>query len=114
MGLILGLGRFPGGGNGNTHAVFLPEKSYGQRSLAGYSLWGCEESDATEHTSWSRMGLHSLRRILRKRDNRKGKYHEKMEAEDFLDGPVLKNPPANAGNTGFTPGRGRFHVLQGN
>ena len=37
-----------------------------------------------------------------------------MEAEDFLDGPVLKNPPANAGDTGFTPGRGRFHMLQGN
>ena len=37
-----------------------------------------------------------------------------MEAEDFLDGPVLKNPPANAGDTCFTPGRGRFHVLQGN
>ena len=23
-------------------AVFLPGKSHGQRSLAGYSLWGCE------------------------------------------------------------------------
>ena len=22
--------------------VFLPEKSYGQRSLADYSLWGCK------------------------------------------------------------------------
>ena len=28
--------------------VFLPEKSYGQRSLVGYSLWGHKESDMTE------------------------------------------------------------------
>ena len=38
-GSIPGLGKSPGGGNGN-----------GQRSLAGYSLWGCKESDMTEHT----------------------------------------------------------------
>jgi len=31
-------------------SVFLPGKSYGQRSLAGYSSWGCKESDMTEHT----------------------------------------------------------------
>ena len=30
--------------------VFLPGKSHGQRSLVGYSLWGWEESDTTEHT----------------------------------------------------------------
>ena len=27
--------------------VFLPEKSHGQRSLAGYSPWGHRESDTT-------------------------------------------------------------------
>ena len=27
--------------------VFLPGKSHGQRSLAGYSPWGCRESDIT-------------------------------------------------------------------
>ena len=30
--------------------VFLPEESCGQRSLAGYSPWGCKESDMTEAT----------------------------------------------------------------
>ena len=30
--------------------VFLPRESHGQRSLAGYSPWGCKESDTTEHT----------------------------------------------------------------
>ena len=28
--------------------VFLPEKSHGQRSLAGYSPWGRKELDMTE------------------------------------------------------------------
>ena len=28
--------------------VFLPGKSPGERSLVGYSLWGCKESDMTE------------------------------------------------------------------
>ena len=33
--------------------VFLPEKSHGWRSLAGYSPWGCRESDRTEKlTLW--------------------------------------------------------------
>ena len=27
--------------------VFLPGKAHGQRSLVGYSPWGCKESDTT-------------------------------------------------------------------
>ena len=30
--------------------VFLPGKFHGQKSVAGYSPWGCKESDMTEHT----------------------------------------------------------------
>ena len=30
--------------------VFLPGKSHGQRSLAGYSPWGGKESNTTEVT----------------------------------------------------------------
>ena len=29
--------------------LLLPEKSYGQRNLAGYSPWGHKESDVTEY-----------------------------------------------------------------
>ena len=29
--------------------VFLPGESHGQKSLVGYSPWGCRESDTTEH-----------------------------------------------------------------
>ena len=33
-----------------TTPVFLPGESHGQRSLAGYSPWGCKESDIIEAT----------------------------------------------------------------
>ena len=42
----------PGGGNGNplrSAPVFLPGKSHGQRILAGYSPWGRQESETSEH-----------------------------------------------------------------
>ena len=44
--------RYPGGGNGNPLRYSLPGKSHGQRSLAGYSPWGCTESDMTEWQCW--------------------------------------------------------------
>ena len=34
--------------------------------------------------------------------------------EDFPGGTVVKNPPANAGDTGSSPGPGRFHMPQSN
>ena len=34
--------------------------------------------------------------------------------EDFPGGPVVKNPPANAGDTGSIPGPGKFQVLSRN
>ena len=46
LGSVPELGRSPGEGNGSP--VFLPGKSYGQRRLAGYSPWGCKESDTTD------------------------------------------------------------------
>ena len=48
--LIPGLGRSPGEGNGNPLQYFLPGKFHEQRSLLGYSPWGCKESDMIEHT----------------------------------------------------------------
>ena len=34
--------------------------------------------------------------------------------KDFPGGTVVKNPPANAGDTGSTPGPERSHMPQGN
>ena len=61
--------------------VFLPREFHGQRSLASYSPQGHEEDmDTTEqltHTLW-----------------------------DFPGGPVVKNPPCNAGDMGLIPSQG--------
>ena len=38
----------------------------------------------------------------------------KVEKEGFPGGAVVKNPPANAGDTGSSPGPGRSHMLQSN
>ena len=51
LGLILGLGRSPGGGHGNSLQYSCLENLHGQRSLAGYSLWGCKQLDMTEQLS---------------------------------------------------------------
>ena len=48
LGLIPGLGRSPGGGHDNPLQYSYLENPYGQRSLAGYLLWGHKESDMTE------------------------------------------------------------------
>ena len=43
------IGKIPCRGKWQPAPVFLPGKSHGQRSLAGYSPWGHKESDMTEH-----------------------------------------------------------------
>ena len=50
IGSIPGLGRSPGEGNADTLQYSWPGKSHGQRSLAGYSPWGCKES--TRLSDW--------------------------------------------------------------
>ena len=42
--------------------VFLPGKSHGQRSLAGYSPWGCQKLDMTEPLS---MHTNRAKRVLK-------------------------------------------------
>ena len=46
--LIPESGRSPGGGNNNPFQYSCLKKPYRQRSLEGYSPWGCKESDMTE------------------------------------------------------------------
>ena len=48
LSLIPGLGRSPGGGQGSALQNSCLENTSGQRSLAGYSLWGSQEWDTTE------------------------------------------------------------------
>ena len=50
LGLIPGLGGFPGEREWQLTPVFLPGESQGWGSLVGCHLWGCTESDTTEAT----------------------------------------------------------------
>ena len=50
MGLIPGLGRYPGGGNGNLLQYACLKNTHGQRSLVGHSPLSHKESDITEAT----------------------------------------------------------------
>ena len=49
--LIPELGRSPGRGRGNPLQYSCLENPHGQRSLSGYSPWGCKELDTTERLS---------------------------------------------------------------
>ena len=43
-----------------------------------------------------------------------GKHHSKSSPKDFSGGAVVKNLPANAEDTGSSPGPGRSHMPQSN
>ena len=51
LGSIPRLGRSPGGGHGNPLQCSCLENPHGQRSLEGYSPWGCKQLDTTERLS---------------------------------------------------------------
>ena len=53
LGWIPGWGRAPGKRKWQPTPVFLPGESHGQSILAGYSPWGCRESDVTERLTLS-------------------------------------------------------------
>ena len=43
------VGKMPWSRKWQPTPVFLPGKFHGQRSLMGYSQWGCKELDTTQH-----------------------------------------------------------------
>ena len=53
LGLVPGLGRLPGEGHDNPLQYSFLENPHGQRSLTGYSPWGCKKSDMPEQLSTS-------------------------------------------------------------
>ena len=64
VGLIPGSGRSPGEGEWQPIPIFLSGKSYGQRSLAGYSSKGHKELDMTEWLSTWERKVHRPWRLL--------------------------------------------------
>ena len=53
------IGKIPWRKAQKLNPVFLPGESHGQRSLAGYSPWGCRESNMTEATQHAHMHANS-------------------------------------------------------
>ena len=51
LGLIPSLGKSPGGGHGKPFQYSCLENPHEQRSLVGYSSWGCRELNTTERLS---------------------------------------------------------------
>ena len=49
--------------------VFLSGESHGQRSLEGYSPWGCKESDTTEATARTLGGGEETREEVEEGEN---------------------------------------------
>ena len=70
LGLIPGLVRSPGEGHGNPIQYSCLENPHRQRSLVGYSPWGCKESDMTEqlstaqHRSYIKYSYHKIITII--------------------------------------------------
>jgi len=67
LGSIPGWGRSPGEGYSTTLQYSCLEKSHGQRSLVGYSLWGRKESDTTERLHF--LFFHFLLSMVKKRND---------------------------------------------
>ena len=80
--LIPGLGRFPWRRKWQPIPAFLPAESHGQ-----YSPWGRKESDTTSQLSHT---------------------HPDESSGASQVAQVVKNLPANAGDTGLIPRLGRF------
>ena len=59
------LGRSPGAGNGNPLQYSCQGNPTDQRSLEGYSPWGCKESAMTERPSTHFEGLCSIQARVR-------------------------------------------------
>ena len=58
--------KFPWRAKWQPTLVFLPGESYGQRSLVGYSPWGCKESGMTEQVTLSLSLAEVPKRIVGK------------------------------------------------
>ena len=64
----------------------------------------------TEHPIGAQLsGTQLLKGVLMPHAGGKG---AKVRGQSFPGGPVLRNPPANAGDMGSIPGMARFHMPQ--
>ena len=88
MSSIPGLGKSLWSREWQSTPVFIPGKFHGQRSLAVYSSWGCNESDTTE---W--LSAHKDRLRRGKRFHRCQRRHQSpgSETKDFITHGTASN-----------------------
>ena len=67
--------KFPWGGKWQPTPVFLPGKSHGWWSLAGYNPWGHKESDTTLFSVMSRCKHRDVYQIERVRIHKQSQIH---------------------------------------
>ena len=60
-------------------------------------------------TNWLLPALKSTSKI-----EQWSEHYQKSKGRDFPGGAMVKNPPANAGDTGLIPGPGRSHMPRSN
>ena len=67
-----------------THSSILPEKSLGQRTLAGYNPWDCKESDTTKVLSM--LLILSVTRERKKSPNASAHWERREELSSSVCG----------------------------
>ena len=72
----------------------------------------CDLKPPAANTAWQREMIWGYTETWDK--NPQISSFNKMYSVGFPGGTVVKNPPANAGDTGSIPGLGRFHMLRSN
>ena len=68
-----------------SQTVFLPAELHGQRSLAGYSPWGCKEVDRTERLTL--MTSSSLDYIYKELTSKLSHIHCRLRLQHILGEP---------------------------
>ena len=90
--------------------IFLPGESHGQRSIAGYSPWGCKESHTAERLTHiqlidfavqQKLTQHCKSTILQYKIKTKQKCMTMNGLPRWLSG---KESACNTGDTGLIPG----------
>ena len=89
---IPGLGRSLGGGQGNPLQYSCLENPHGQRSLEGYSSWGCKESDMTEWLSTFRYADDTMLMAESEEELRNLLVRWKRRVKKLTWNSALKNP----------------------
>ena len=83
-------------------------------SQEGKGGFNYREISVIQHINRTKETNHIINSIDAKKHvtKKKKSFHDKNTTRGFSGGPVVKNPPCNAGDTGSTPGPRRSHTAE--